>query len=152
MRIVRAGPEDAFIVAALSLQFAIAVDGSREDGYLDRAAEHWLRHREQLPTWIAELEGNHAGYLQATYPPESTWPGQPIGTRGRLWVHAVYVAPDQRRRGVGAALLAACESWAKGAGVAVIRLRDGAGAGGFFDATGYPLDPGVRTKRVRPPS
>lgn len=152
LRIVRAGPEDAFIVAALSLQFAIAVDGSREDGYLDRAAEHWLRHRQQLPTWIAELAGSHAGYLQATLPPESTWPGQPIGTRGRLWIHALYVAADQRRRGVGAALLGACESWAKGAGVGVIRLRCDLGAEEFYDAVGYAPAADVRQKRLRPPS
>lgn len=150
LRIVRAEPEDAFIVAALSLQIAIAIDGSREEGYLDRAVEHWLRHREHLPTWIAEREGSHAGYLQATYPPETTWPGQPVGTRGRLWVHAMYVAPDHRRVGVGTALLASCESWAKGAGVGVIRLRCEAGAEQFCDAAGYPPAREVREKRLRP--
>ncbi|KRE36049.1 hypothetical protein ASG73_15440 [Janibacter sp. Soil728] len=38
MRIVKAGPDDAYVLAALSLQLAIAIDGAREVGYLDRAA------------------------------------------------------------------------------------------------------------------
>lgn len=150
LRIIRARPEDAFIVAALSLQFAIAVEDAREDGYLDRAAEHWLRHHEQLPTWIAQREGTHAGYLQATHPPETTWPGQPIGTRGRLWIHAMYVADEHRRSGVGTALLSSCESWAKGAGVGVIRLRCESGAEEFYDAAGYAPAREVREKRLRP--
>lgn len=149
---MRARPEDAFIVAALSLQFAIAVDGSREEGYLDRAAEHWLRHREHLPTWIAESRGAHAGYLQATFPPVTTWPGVPHDSRGRLWIHALFVAPDHRRAGVGAALLADCEGWADGAGVGVIRLRCEPGVEQFYDAAGYAPDPEVRTKRLHPPS
>lgn len=150
MRIVRASPGDAFIVAALSLQFAITVDDAREEGYLDRAAEHWLRHHEYLPTWYAEHEGNHAGYLQATFPPESTWPGERPGTRGRLWVHALHVQADHRRQGLALALTAACESWAKGAGVGVIRLRCNPGAEDFYDAAGYAAATQVREKRLRP--
>ena len=149
MRIVRARPEDALVVAALSLQFAIAVDGSREEGYLHRAATHWLAHHEQLPTWIAEHDGEHAGYLQATYPPETTWPGQRPGARGRLWVHAVYVPAEHRRRGLATALITACEDWARGAGVQTIRLRCTSGAEAFCAANGYATAPAVREKRLR---
>ena len=149
MRIVRAGPEDAVVVAALSLQFAIAVDGSREEGYLDRAAEHWLGHQEQLPTWIAEYDARHAGYLQAVHPPEMTWPGQPPGSRGRLWVHALYVPTGHRRRGIATALTTACEDWARGAGVQTIRLSCPSGAEEFCAATGYGTAAAVREKRLR---
>lgn len=149
MRIVRAGPEDAFVVAALSLQFAIAVDGSREEGYLDRAAAHWLRHHEQLPAWIAEHEGQHAGYLQATCPPETTWPGERPGSRRALWVQAVYVHTDHRRSGIATALTSACEDWARGAGVAVVRLRCEPGAEQFYAATGYAASTDLREKRLR---
>nr|WP_246297351.1 GNAT family N-acetyltransferase [Janibacter cremeus] len=150
MRIVRARPEDAFIVAALSLQFAIAVDGSREDGYLDRAAEHWVRHRGQLPTWFAERDGAHAGYLQASLSPTTTWPGVADGSRGQLWIHSMFVASDHRRAGVGSALLSACEIWANEAGIGVIRLRCEAGAEQFYDAAGYASAREVREKRLRP--
>lgn len=152
VRIVRARSEDAFVVAALSLQFALAMDAPREEGYLDRAAEHWVRHHEQLPTWFAEHEGQHAGYLQAAHPPETTWPGVATGTRGRLWIHAMFVAPDHRRAGIGSALLTACESWAKGAGIGVIRLRCEPGVEQFYDTAGYAPDRAVRTKRFHPPS
>lgn len=150
MRIVRAAPEDAFIVAALSLQLAIDVDDVREEGYLDRAAEHWLRHREHLPTWIAEHDGQHAGYLQGVLPPETTWPGEQPGTRGRLWVQALYVRADHRQQGVALALTSACEAWARTAGVGVIRLRCNPGAEGFYDAAGYAPATEIREKRLRP--
>ena len=150
MRIIRARPEDAFIVAALSLQAAIAIDGAREEGYLARAAEHWLRHHEQLPAWFAEHEGQHAGYLQAVLPPETTWPGERPGTRGRLWVQALHVHEAHRRQGVALALTAACESWATYAGVGMIRLRCEPGAEGFYDAAGYAPAVEVREKRLRP--
>lgn len=150
MRIVKAGPQEAFVVAALTLQAAIAIDGAREEGFLDRAAGHWLRHHEQLPTWFAEHDGAHAGLLQAAHPPETTWPGQASGTRGRLWIHTMYVHADHRRRGVGAALLAACEGWAQGAGVGMIRLHCNPGAEDFYDATGYGPAEGIRQKQLDP--
>ncbi len=148
MRIVRARPEDAFVLAALSLQLARAVGAGGEEGYLDRAADHWLRHRDRLPSWIAEHEGAHAGYLQAVALPETTRPGQPVGTRGRLWVDALFVAPDHRRRHIGTALLGACESWAKGAGVRVVGLRCEAGAEEFCEAVGFAPAAGVHEKRL----
>lgn len=150
VRIVRARPEEAFVVAALSLQMAIALDGAREEGYLDRAAEHWLRHHEQLPTWYAEHEGQHAGLLQATRPPESTWPGRSPGTGGSLWIHALYVSADHRRQGIALALTRACEAWARGAGVDVIRLPCADGGEDFAAAAGYAPVADLREKRVRP--
>ncbi|CAM4195048.1 GNAT family N-acetyltransferase [Janibacter anophelis] len=150
MRIVRAGADDAFVLAALSLQFALSLGGPGEPGYLDRAADHWLRHRHQLPAWFAERDGAHAGYLQAVLLPETAWPGQPPGSRGRLWAQAMYVAPDHRRHGVGRSLLAACEHWAAGEGVGVIRLRCEPGAEQFYDAAGYAPATEVREKRLRP--
>lgn len=146
MRIVRARPEDAFVLGALSLQLARAAGAEREEGYLDRAADHWLAHHDRLPSWIAEHEGAHAGYLQAVTLPETTRPRQPVGTRGRLWVDALFVAPDHRRRGVATALLTACESWAKGAGVRVIGLRCTPGAEEFCEAVGFAPAAGVREK------
>lgn len=148
-RIVRARPEEAFVVAALSLQMAIALDEAREEGYLDRAAEHWLRHHEQLPTWYAEHEGQHAGLLQATRPPESTWPGRRPGTGGSLWVQALYVDADHRRQGIALALTRACEAWARGAGVDVIRLPCEEGGDAFAVAAGYASAVGLREKRLR---
>lgn len=151
MRIVQAGPQDAVVLAALSLQLSLAVGGVGEPGYLDRAAEHWLRHQRQLPAWIAERDGAHAGYLQSVLLTETTWPGQAAGTRGRLWVQATYVAPDHRRHGVGSALLVACERWAQAEGVEVIRLRCEPGAQDFYAAAGYAPASDVREKRLRPP-
>lgn len=150
MRIVKARPEDAFVVAALSLQFAIAIDDAREEGYLDRAAQHWLRHHDSLPTWYAEHEGQHAGYLQAALLPETTWPGERPGTRGRVWVQALYVPAGHRRQGIALALTSACETWATEAGVGVIRLRCNPGAEGFYDSAGYAPAVDVREKRLRP--
>jgi len=56
------------------------------------------------------------------------------------FVEGLVVAPGERRRGVGRALMAAAEDWARGRGAQVIRLRSGAtreDAHAFYRALGY---------------
>ncbi len=144
---MRAGPGDALVVAALTLQLARESGAPGEDGYLDRAAAHWAEHRTRMPVWIAQREREHAGYLQAVRVPEMTWPGSP-GVGGAVWVQQLFVAPAHRGRGVGGALVAACEEWAKGARVRAVRLRCEPGADGFWAAAGYRPLAGALEKRL----
>ncbi|MCR9221750.1 MAG: GNAT family N-acetyltransferase [Alphaproteobacteria bacterium] len=63
------------------------------------------------------------------------------GAPGALMLHGLFVDPPARRRGIGAALLAAAEAEAarRGAGLLVVRAqRD---AADFFRARGYRDDP-----------
>lgn len=52
-------------------------------------------------------------------------------------VNAVYVHPDQAREGVGAALLAALEGYARGVGLSELTLSASLNAVDFYDRAGY---------------
>lgn len=67
--------------------------------------------------------------------------GEPAGF-GRLAVDdgevvAVYVHPDHAGEGVGTALLAHLEGYARGAGLAELRLWSSLNAVGFYERAGY---------------
>lgn len=115
-----AAAEDAFIVAALRLQFARDLGVPPERGYLDRVAEAWLADLGDRPTWVAEHEGEHAGFLQTHRVSQLPWPGRPDVT----WLHldALFVPPPHRDTGVGRALFDAMVVWAREAEVSFVRL------------------------------
>ena len=52
-------------------------------------------------------------------------------------VHAVYVHPDHARRGVGSALLAELEGYARGRGLDRLSLQSSLNAVGFYERAGY---------------
>ncbi|WP_255195064.1 GNAT family N-acetyltransferase [Halorarius litoreus] len=52
-------------------------------------------------------------------------------------VHAVYVHPDHARAGVGSALLAELEGFARGRGVDTLALQSSLNAVGFYEQAGY---------------
>ena len=117
----RAGVEDAFIVAALRLQFARDLGMPSEPGFLDRAADAWLADEPRRPTWIAEREGQHAGVLETAQVPRPPWPGRPDAS----WLHldALFVASSHRGHGVARALLEAMSGWARATDVRFVRVN-----------------------------
>ncbi|WP_255150964.1 GNAT family N-acetyltransferase [Halorarius halobius] len=52
-------------------------------------------------------------------------------------VHAVYVHPDHARAGVGSALLAELEGFARGQGIEALSLQSSLNAVGFYERSGY---------------
>lgn len=52
-------------------------------------------------------------------------------------IRAVYVHPDAARTGVGSAILADLEGWARGRGVASLGLHASLNAVPFYEARGY---------------
>jgi len=72
------------------------------------------------------------------------------GHRG--WVYYVAVAPEARGRGLGRAMMAACEAWLAQRGVPKLNLMvrgDNTAATGFYAALGYrPDDVVVLAKRL----
>ena len=63
------------------------------------------------------------------------------GHRG--WVYYLGVDPAYRGKGVGQALMAACEAWLRECGIPKIQVMvrgDNAATRGFYDALGYGLD------------
>jgi GNAT superfamily N-acetyltransferase len=117
----RAGADDAFIVAALHLQFARELGMPSEPGYLDRFVDALLQERPDRPTWIAESRGEHAGILETRRIRALPWPGR----RDVSWLHVggLFVAPTCRDRGVGRALTEAMIEWSRSTDVKWIRLN-----------------------------
>ncbi len=117
----RAGVEDAFIVAALHLQFARDLGLPPERGFLDRAADAWLADRADRPTWIAERGGEHAGLLATRRIRTPPWPGRPDAS----WLHVelLFVPPSHRGTGVGRGLVEAMAGWARDGDVGFVRLN-----------------------------
>src|SRR3954454_2674243 len=107
----RAGPDDAFVVAALHLQFARELGMPSEQGYLDRFVDAWLADRPDRPTWIAESRGEHAGLLETRRIRALPWPGR----QDVSWLHVggLFVAPGCRDRGFGRALAEAKIEWSR---------------------------------------
>lgn len=52
-------------------------------------------------------------------------------------LHAVYVHPDHARSGVGSALLAELEGYARGYGLTKLTLQSSLNAVGFYERAGY---------------
>jgi GNAT superfamily N-acetyltransferase len=111
-RIRTAGPEDALIVAALTLQCARDRGGSAEPGFLDRFAGAWAAQRHSHPVWIAEAGDQHAGFLQAVVVDALPWPGR-SRCGGELVVQTLFLRPEHRGQGVGEQLLRAAVEQAR---------------------------------------
>lgn len=123
-RIRPAGPDDALVVAALTLQCALHRGGATEPGFLDRFAVAWLREHDAHPTWIAEHAGEHAGYLQADIVRPLPWPGD-SGRTGTLHVRQFFVRPDLRGLKIGEALLRAASQAVIDEGLEALQMRPG---------------------------
>src|SRR4051812_12212983 len=103
VRIRRAGADDAYVVAALHVQFARDLGLPPEPGFLDRFVNVWLEGRPDHPTWIAESRGQHAGVLSTCRLRSLPFPSTP--ETSRLDVATLFVGPDHRGQGVGRALV-----------------------------------------------
>ncbi|MDC5697170.1 GNAT family N-acetyltransferase [Intrasporangium calvum] len=117
----RAGADDAFIVAALHLQFARELGLPSEPGYLDRFVDAWLGERPDRPTWIAEARSLHAGILETRRIRALPWPGR----KDVSWLHVggLYVIPDCRDLGVARALTETMIEWSRSTDVKWIRVN-----------------------------
>ncbi|HET8594690.1 MAG TPA: GNAT family N-acetyltransferase [Intrasporangium sp.] len=135
VRIRRAGPDDALIVAALQLQSARDLGHAGEPGFLDRFADAWLASRSEHPTWIAESHGEHAGFLSARRLRPLPFPGRPDASW--LYVGTVFVAPAHRKRGIGRALMEGMLEWCRTTDVKWVRLNVGTSQHEFYQALGF---------------
>ena len=108
-----------------SEQIAVWRSGRTPEGYL-RAAEAGERF------FVAEADAQVVAF--------SSW------RDGELL--ALYVHPDAQRRGLGAALLAACQRDAESCGKSIQRLKAALGAEGFYRRHGFAVEgPGVTLKQ-----
>lgn len=85
-------------------------------------------------TWIAEEDGQMAGFAIVE------WNHEPAGVEA--YVQTIEVAPDRRRRGIGAELLRRAEDSARAAGAQIIWLHvheENAPAQRLYEMHGYLL-------------
>jgi RimJ/RimL family protein N-acetyltransferase len=151
VRIRAAEPGDATALVAL----ATAV-GSERQGWL-LADSHWrsvaderryvraVRRHADAALLVAEEQGNVVGRLSIVrdaHPASSH-----VADLGLM------VAASHRRRGIGSALLAAAEEWARGAGVSKLELHvfpHNEAAIALYEAFGYERE-GYRRRHYRRP-
>ena len=136
-----AGPDDALVVAALTLQCARHRDGVTEVGFLDRFARAWSATQKDRPVWIAEAGDDHAGYLQGLVVEPLPWPGRDPGVGAELVVDTFFVRPDHRGIGAGEVLLKAAVQWARDSGFGAITLTAGVHTTAMVERVGFVADP-----------
>lgn len=104
----QASPADAAAVATLSVR--LWPDHTLDEMTAEFAA---LLSSRDAAVFLAEADGSSVGFAQCQlrrdYVEGST--GSPTG-----YLEGIYVAPEHRRRGCAAQLLAACRNWAKAQG------------------------------------
>jgi GNAT superfamily N-acetyltransferase len=123
-RVRRAVPDDALVVAALTLQCARHRGTPAEPGFLDRFASAWLATGPDHPVWVAECGGEHAGYLLTSRHRPLPWPGD-RGGGGSLMVEQFFVRPQFRNLKIGELLLTAARDWARAEGLSALQMRPG---------------------------
>jgi len=80
---------------------------------LTRSLEGWTRQVLELPTFVAVCDGIDVGMVRSALDARSP---------ETAWLISMWVAPDTRRRGVGAALVDAVIGWARANGVTRVLL------------------------------
>jgi GNAT superfamily N-acetyltransferase len=134
VRARRALPDDALVVAGLTLQCALHRGGSPEPGFLDRYARAWAAQHRTRPVWVAEAGEEHAGYLQAAVLRDTPWPSRPDA--GVLLVEHFFVRPAHRGIGVGEVLLAEAVAWARAETLTRV-VAEGGHGGGVVERAGF---------------
>ena len=135
-----AGPDDALVVAALTLQCARHRGGATEVGFLDRFARAWSGSRQLRPVWIAEAGDDHAGYLQGRVVEPLPWPGREPGAGAELVVDMFFVRPEHRGIGAGEVLLTAATGWARDSGLKSVSMAAGVHTAAMVERVGFVAD------------
>ena len=123
-----AAPADAEPIAALSGELGYPADAQRVRATLGRV----LGAPDQR-VLVAESAGRVCGWLQAHS-------CEVLESGPRVEVMGLVVSPGMRRRGVGRALMAAAEAWARGLGAGCVVVRSNVKrteSHAFYPSIGY---------------
>lgn len=104
------------------------------DAYDDEQVRAWAKADDRSPgDYDVEADGEH--FTVALRDGSVAGFGHLVLDEGA--VHAVYVHPDHAGRGVGSALLAELEGYARGREVPALALQSSLNAVGFYERAGY---------------
>ena len=132
-------PNDHTFVLSLAPRLAIGKQPWRDRQLWLTTVQEWLtesikQHNQKTMVLIAENEqGSRLGFATVSYSTHFT--GQPQAYIGEL-----ATSEEAEGRGVGSALVEACERWAREQGYTIITLTTGAGntrALRFYDHLGF---------------
>ncbi|MFB6140002.1 MAG: GNAT family N-acetyltransferase [Halosimplex sp.] len=141
-------------VAAIEAFGPDAYDERAVAAWADRGDDHSLEGLDGPDTYwaVAERDGHSeidaddgvpvSGFGRLDLAPEER-DGDEERTDGAGEVVAVYVHPDRARSGVGSAVLAHLEGYARGAGLAELSLTASLNAVAFYERAGYERVEGV---------
>ncbi len=132
-------PRDREFVFSLGPRLAIGKQPWRDLASWLKTVEQWLsesinQHNEKTMVLIAEDEqGEKLGFASVSHSTHFT------GQR-QAYIGELVTSENAEGRGVGSALVKACEKWARDQGYTIITLTTGAGntrALSFYDHLGY---------------
>lgn len=141
-------PNDYAFILSLAPRLAIGKQPWRDLALWLKTVEEWLtesirQHNQKTMLLIAEDEqGAPLGFATVSHSTHFT--GQPQAYIGEL-----ATSESAEGRGVGSALVSACEQWASGQGYRIITLTTGAGnvrALRFYDHLGFQEEDITLTK------
>jgi GNAT superfamily N-acetyltransferase len=125
----RAGPDDLDIVTEFELG-VIKWDGQFDVGFVRPATEGLVRQdtaaslsRPAPWTWLAERGGQPVGMVVLQPPEQSAWIAGMTSAPGAAYLATMFVRPDERSGGVGAALVKRAHDELDAQGVAVTLLH-----------------------------
>jgi ribosomal protein S18 acetylase RimI-like enzyme len=141
-------PDDRAFIFSLAPRLTIGMQPYRDRAAWLRAVEGWIEgsiagHGNESMAFVAEDEGGRLGFATVTH--ETHFTGERQAYIGELATHEA-----AEGRGVGRALVGACEAWAREQGYRAIGLSTGAAnvrALDFYHRLGYG-DEDVRLTRL----
>lgn len=104
------------------------------DGYGTEQVQEWAGAGERSPEDY-EVDAEDEQFTVAVRKGEIAGFGHVVLDAGE--VHAVYVHPDHAGHGVGSALLAELEGYARGRELSALSLQSSLNAVGFYEQAGY---------------
>ncbi len=129
VRLRRAGPADIAAVVSLGMEivrfdahFGAVVERTETAGTLRREAARMLSEPQPW-TWLAERDGAPVGIAQAERPKRAAWIAPMVRQAPVAYLGQMFVAADERGRGVGSALVRQLHREIDAAGVSVTVLH-----------------------------
>ncbi|WP_330630867.1 GNAT family N-acetyltransferase [Halocatena halophila] len=142
MRIRPATPADRSELPALH---TATVEAFGPEAYDQSTVEAWAKAGERTPSDYVTDNTEH--FTVAIKNDDIVGFGHLIPEKSA--VHAVYVHPDHARTGVGSALLAELEGYARGCGCEELSLQASLNAVGFYEQAGYTAVEAVDLDGIR---
>ena len=152
MTVRRAGPGDARALARLRWQWRVdeEQESATDEPAFAAAFGRWVEeHRESHLAWLAEVDGEPVGMAWLAIIHRVPGPAVPVRLAGHL--QSVYVRPDRRDRGVGAALVTAVIAEGRRRGLDYVWVHPSVRSVPLYRRAGFRENAGVLHLDLRRP-